>query len=51
MMVDDGTLTRLLLRARELGALINVHAENPDLIDLRTEMYLKEGKHRHGIIT
>ena len=44
MMVDDGTLTRLLLRARELGALINVHAENPDLIDLRTEMYLKEGK-------
>lgn len=44
MMVDDGTLTRLLLRAKELGAMINVHAENPDLIDLRTEQYLKEGK-------
>ena len=44
MMVDDGTLTTLLLRARELGAMINVHAENPDLIDLRTAQYLKEGK-------
>ena len=44
MMVDDGMLARLLLRAKELGALINVHAENPDLIDLRTEEYLKEGK-------
>ena len=44
MMVDDGMLARLLLRANELGAMINVHAENPDLIDLRTEQYLKEGK-------
>ena len=44
MMVDDGTLTTLLLRARELGAMINVHAENPDLIDLRTAQYLNEGK-------
>lgn len=44
MMVDDGTLATLLLRAKELGAMINVHAENPDLIDLRTAQYLKEGK-------
>lgn len=44
MMVDDAMLARLLLRAKELGAMINVHAENPDLIDLRTEQYLKEGK-------
>lgn len=44
VMVDDGMLARLLLRAKELGAMINVHAENPDLIDLRTEQYLKEGK-------
>ncbi len=43
MMVDDGTLCRLLLRAQELGAMINVHAENPDLIDMFTEMYLKQG--------
>jgi dihydropyrimidinase len=44
MMVDDGMLATLLIRAKELGAMINVHAENPDLIDLRTEQYLKEGK-------
>lgn len=44
MMVDDGMLARLLLRAKGLGVMINVHAENPDLIDLRTEQYLKEGK-------
>ena len=44
MMVDDGMLATLLLKAKELGAMINVHAENPDLIDLRTAQYLKEGK-------
>lgn len=44
MMVDDGLLATLLLRAKELGAMINVHAENPDLIDLRTAQYLKDGK-------
>lgn len=44
MMVDDGMLVTLLLRAKELGAMINVHAENPDLIDLRTAKFLKEGK-------
>ena len=44
MMVDDGTLARLLLRAKELGAIINIHAENPDLIDLNIEKFLKEGK-------
>lgn len=44
MMVDDKTLVRLLLRAKELGALINVHAENSDLIEFYTENFLKEGK-------
>ena len=44
MMVDDATFVRLLLRAKELGAKINLHAENPDLIDMRTEQFLKEGK-------
>lgn len=44
MMVDDGTLVKLLLKAKELGAKINVHAENPDLIDIRTEKFLSEGK-------
>ena len=44
MMVDDATLALLLLRAKELGAIINVHAENPDLIDLYTRQFLSEGK-------
>ena len=44
MMVDDATLARLMLRAKELGAMINIHAENPDLIDMYTEQFLKEGK-------
>ncbi|MFV0464479.1 MAG: dihydropyrimidinase [Lachnospiraceae bacterium] len=44
MMVDDGTLAKLLLRAKELGAMINVHAENPDLIDLHVEKFKAEGK-------
>ncbi|WP_329887896.1 dihydropyrimidinase [Pseudoramibacter faecis] len=44
MMVDDGMLATLMLRAKELGAMINVHAENPDLIDLYTEQFLREGK-------
>lgn len=44
MMVDDGTFVKLSQRAKELGAMINLHAENPDLIDMRTEQYLAEGK-------
>ncbi len=44
MMVDDATLARLLIRAKELGALINVHAENPDLIDMYIQKFLSEGK-------
>ena len=43
-MVDDGMLARLMLRAKELGAMINIHAENPDLIDYYTEKFLSEGK-------
>ncbi|WP_425801267.1 dihydropyrimidinase [Desulfitobacterium sp. Sab5] len=44
MMVDDGTFAKLLLRAKEIGAMINIHAENPDLIDLNIEQFQKEGK-------
>lgn len=44
MMVDDAALAKLLERSKETGVLINVHAENPDLIDLRTEKFLREGK-------
>lgn len=44
MMVDDATLAKILEKSKETGVLINVHAENPDLIDLRVEKFLKEGK-------
>ncbi|TCT15491.1 dihydropyrimidinase [Natranaerovirga pectinivora] len=44
MMVDDGTFTKLLLRAKEVGAMLNVHAESPAIIDLNIENFLKEGK-------
>lgn len=44
MMTDDATLARLMLKAKELGAMVNVHAENPDIIDMNIENFLKEGK-------
>lgn len=44
MMTDDATLARLMLRAKELGAMVNVHAENPDIIDMNNENFKKEGK-------
>ncbi|KOA20092.1 D-hydantoinase [Clostridium homopropionicum DSM 5847] len=44
MMVDDGTFAKLLIKAKEIGAMINIHAENPDLIDLNIEKFMKEGK-------
>jgi len=44
MMVDDATLVKVLLKAKETGAMTNIHAENPDLIDLNVEKFLKEGK-------
>lgn len=44
MMVDDATLVKIMLKAKEVGAITNIHAENPDLIDLNIEKFLKEGK-------
>lgn len=44
MMTDDATLARLMLKAKELGAMVNVHAENPDIIDMNVENFLEEGK-------
>ncbi|MFM2479184.1 dihydropyrimidinase [Celerinatantimonas sp. MCCC 1A17872] len=44
MMVDDGVFARLLLKAKEVGAMLNLHAENPDLIDYNVEKFLAEGK-------
>ncbi len=44
LMVDDGTFAQILLRGKEVGATINIHAENPDLIDLNVARFKKEGK-------
>ena len=44
MMIDDATLAKMLEKSKEAGVLINVHAENPDLIDVRIAQFLKEGK-------
>ena len=44
MMVDDGTLLKVMQKAKESGAITNIHAENPDVIDLNIEKFLKEGK-------
>ncbi len=44
MMVDDATLVKVLLKAKEAGAITNIHAENPDIIDLNIEKFKKEGK-------
>lgn len=41
---DDGTLFRTLVAAKELGALVMVHAENGDVIDYLTTKALAEGK-------
>lgn len=43
MMVDDGTFAKLLLKAKEVGAMINLHAENPDIIDYNVETFKAEG--------
>lgn len=44
LMVDDAVFCKVLKKGKEVGAMIAVHAENPDLIDMRTEEFLKEGK-------
>jgi dihydropyrimidinase len=44
MMMDDGTFVKVLKKAAEVGAVTNLHAENPDLIDMHIEQFLKEGK-------
>jgi dihydropyrimidinase len=44
MMVDDATFIKVLLKAKEVGAVTNIHAENPDVIDMNVEKFLREGK-------
>jgi len=44
LMVDDETLFRSLLRAKEIGALISVHAENGDVLHYLIKKHVAEGK-------
>ncbi len=44
LMMDDGTFVRVLQKAREVGAITNLHAENPDLIDMFVAQFKAEGK-------
>lgn len=41
---DDATLFETLIKAKELGALVMVHAENGDVIDYLTKQALTQGK-------
>jgi dihydropyrimidinase len=43
-MIDDRSFFRVLLKTRELGALVLVHAENGLVVDYLTSKYLSEGK-------
>ena len=42
--VTDGVFFQVLQKAREVGALIEVHAENNELVNTLTKQYLAEGK-------
>lgn len=42
--VDDGSFYKTLLKAKSLGALVGVHAENRDVNNVLVKEYLDEGK-------
>lgn len=44
MMVTDAEIVQILQKGKETGMLTNVHCENPDVIDLNIDRFLKEGK-------
>ncbi|KAB2954913.1 MAG: dihydropyrimidinase, partial [Thermoanaerobaculia bacterium] len=44
LMLDDGAIFRVLLAARELGALVCLHAENGHVIEVLVERALAEGR-------
>lgn len=44
LQADDETLFKTLIRAKELGALVQVHAENGDVIDYLTRQALANGQ-------
>lgn len=42
--VDDGVFYQVLKKAKACGALISVHAENNEMVNMLTRQYLAEGK-------
>jgi len=44
LMIDDGALFRILQKSREAGALVMIHAENGDIIDLLVKDLLAQKK-------
>lgn len=44
LMIDDGALFRILRKAREAGALVMIHAENGDVVDVLVNDLLSQGK-------
>lgn len=42
--VDDGSFYKVLTKAKEIGALVGVHAENRDVNNFLVNKYLSEGK-------
>ena len=44
IMIDDSTLLNTLRKGRECGALVSVHAENGDVIDVLVKEYVAAGK-------
>lgn len=44
LMIDDGALYRVLKKSREAGALVMIHAENGDVLDVLIKDFLARGK-------
>ncbi|WP_027398201.1 dihydropyrimidinase [Anaerovorax odorimutans] len=42
--VTDGTFYKVLQKSKEYGALIEVHAENNEMVNMFTKQFLEEGK-------
>ncbi len=42
--VKDGTFFKVLKKSKEIGALIGVHAENNEMVNMLTEEFISEGK-------
>ena len=42
--VTDGVFYQVLEKSKEIGALISVHAENNEMVNMLTERYIAEGK-------